>query len=43
MGMLEILKVLGVVCLLTGCASTNSAYKNGEYKAPYIQGTTTIQ
>ena len=41
--MLEILKVLGVVCLLTGCASTNSAYKNGEYKAPYIQGTTTIQ
>jgi len=41
MGALEILKVLGVVCLLTGCASTNSAYKNGEFKAPYIEGTTT--
>ena len=40
MGLWEVIKVLGVVCLLSGCASNNMK-PNGTYEAPYIEGTTT--
>ena len=40
MGIWEVIKVLGVVCLLSGCASNNMK-PNGTYEAPYIEGTTT--
>jgi len=42
MGIYEILKVVGLVCLLSGCASNGqNNIKTGA--EPYIEGTTTIQ
>ena len=42
MGIYEIIKVMGLVCLLTGCASNGqNNIKTGA--DPYIEGTTTIQ
>ena len=42
MGIYEFLKVAGVLCLLTGCASTGSnQYSN--VAEPYIEGTTTYE
>ena len=42
MGIYEIIKVMGLVCLLSGCASNGS--QNIKHGAdPYIEGTTTIQ
>ena len=42
MGIYEIIKVMGLVCLLTGCASNGqNNIKTGA--DPYIEGTTTIE
>ena len=41
MGIYEIIKVMGLVCLLTGCASNGQNIKKGA--DPYIEGTTTIE
>ena len=42
MGIYEFLRVAGVLCLLTGCASTGSnQYSN--VAEPYIEGTTTYE
>ena len=42
MGIYEFIKVIGLVCLLSGCASNGS--QNIKYGAePYIEGTTTIE
>ena len=42
MGIYEIIKVVGLMCLLTGCASTGSnQYSN--VSEPYIEGTTTLE
>ena len=41
MGIYEIIKVMGLVCLLTGCASNGQNIKTGA--DPYIEGTTTIE
>ena len=42
MGIYEIIKVMGLVCLLSGCASNNQHnIKHGA--EPFIEGTTTLQ
>ena len=42
MGIYEIIKVMGLVCLLSGCAS-NGQHNIKHGADPYIEGTTTIQ
>jgi len=37
----EIIKVMGLLCFLTGCAATGQIAKKGD--EPYIEGTTTIE
>ena len=37
----EIIKVMGLLCFLTGCAATGQMAKKGD--EPYIEGTTTIE
>jgi len=41
MGIYEIIKVMGLLCFLTGCAATGQMAKKGD--EPYIEGTTTIE
>ena len=41
MGIYEIIKVMGMLCFLTGCAATGQMSQKGD--APYIEGTTTIE
>ena len=37
----EIIKVMGLLCFLTGCAATGQIAQKGD--EPYIEGTTTIE
>ncbi len=41
MGLFEIIKMMGLICLVTGCSVTGQMAKNGD--EPFIQGTTTIE
>ena len=41
MGIYEVIKVLGLMCLLTGCASNSQNIKKGA--EPFIEGSTTIE
>ena len=41
MGIYEIIKVMGMLCFLTGCAATGQMAQKGD--EPYIEGTTTIE